>query len=174
MTSENKKSPAPAADIDPREARKIAYCMYAVLILGMAAQFNAYTFVPGSLAMICAIVYAHLQRKELYGTLFENHYRWMTRSFWIGGAAYLPIATVILFIYQMIKMDMTDMFRGLYEGERDPVKLVELLMEKNYAMFFNSAMVLGVAFALWWWGRCLTGIYYLRRGSPLPNVMRWL
>ena len=174
MTSEQKKTPVTPAEIDPRDARHIAYSMYVVMILGMAAQFNIYTLAPGSVALIAAVVYAHIQRKELYGTLFENHYRWMTRSFWIGGAVYLPIATVILFIYQMIKMDMTDMFRGLYEGERDPVKLVELLLEKNDAMFLNSAMVIGVAFVLWWWGRCLTGLYYLRRGIPLPNVMRWL
>lgn len=174
MTADSKKTPPTPAEIDPRDARHIAYCMYAVLIFGMAAQFNVYTIAPGSVALVAAIVYAHLQRKELYGTLFENHYRWMTRSFWIGGAVYLPIATIALFIYQMIEMDMTDMFRAMYEGEKDPVALAALLLEKNGAMIFNSAMALGLVFALWWWGRCLTGLYYLRRGSPLPNVMRWL
>lgn len=178
MTREQNKTPAsattPTADIDPREARRIAYSIYAILILGMVAQFNAYTIIPGTLALICAVIYAHVQCKELYGTLFENHYRWMTRSFWIGGVVYLPITTIILFIYQMIKMDMTDMFRVMYDGERDPLKLAEMLLETNSAMIFNSALILGIVFALWWWSRCLTGLYYLRRGSPLPNVMRWL
>jgi uncharacterized membrane protein len=178
MTTEQTKTPAAAApaatDIDPREARQIAYCIYAVLIFGMAAQFNVYTFVPGTVALICAIIYAHLQRKELYGTLFENHYRWMTRSFWIGGAVYLPIATICMSTYQIMNLDMTDMFRAMYDGEEDPLKLGQVLLNTNATMILNSTLLLGAVFALWWWARCLTGIYYLRRGSPLPNVMRWL
>jgi uncharacterized membrane protein len=178
MTSEQTKAPgaavSPAADIDPREARRIAYCIYGVMILGMAAQFSLYTFAPGTVALICAVIYAHLQRKELYGTLFENHYRWMTRSFWIGGAVYLPIATICMSIYQVMKLDMTEMFRAMYDGEEDPLKLTQLLLSGNAEMILNSTLLLAAVFAVWWWARCLTGLYYLRRGSPLPNVMRWL
>jgi len=178
MTSEQKKTPAAAtpsaADFDPREARQIAYSIYAILIFGMAAQFNIYTFLPGSVALICAVIYAHVQRKELYGTLFENHYRWITRSFWIGGAVYLPIATIGMSLYHVMRMDMTEMFRAMYDGEKDPLKLTQILLEMNSTMIVNSTLLLAAAFALWWWSRCLTGLYYLRRGSPLPNVMRWL
>lgn len=176
MTREEQKSPASATttDVDPREARRIAYVIYAILIIGMAAQFSLYTFAPGTVAVVCAIIYAYIQRKELYGTLFENHYRWITRSFWIGGAVYLPIATVLMVIYQMIRMDMTEMFRAMYEGEKDTLRLAEILIDSNAQMLLYSAAFVGFAFAIWWWARCFVGLYYLRRGSPLPKVTRWL
>lgn len=173
--------PSPALDekdqkdgFNPREATKIAYAVYTILMLGMAAQFTFYTIVPGTVALICAIVYAYIQRRETKGTLFENHYRWMTRSFWIGGAVYLPIATILLVVYQSFMMDMSQVFQAMYDGEKDPAALIELLYSDNREMMFFSTLTVGAVFALWWWARCLKGLLYLRKGQPLPNVTSWL
>lgn len=162
------------ADINPTDERRVAYCLYATLALGMLAQFNLYTLAPATVALVLALVYAYIKRKELRGTVFENHYQWMTRTFWIGGAVYMPVATIILAIYQLMKMDMTNMFRAMSDGEQDVTKLIRIMAEDNSGMIFQSAFVLTIVFAVWWWLRCARGLYYLRRGSPLPRVTHWL
>lgn len=163
----------PTQAFDAREMTSITYAIYGILALGMLMQFTLYTFLPGSVAVICAVVYAYIKRKELKDTLFESHYQWMTRTFWIGGAVYLPVATILLSIYQLFAMDMTPLFAAMREGDHDVQSLMGMLYENNSRMIFiSSVSVLGV-FAVWWWWRCLRGFLLLRKGLPLPNVMRW-
>ena len=169
MTRETEKP----AEINPTDERHVTYCLYATLALGMLAQFNMYTLAPATVALILAFIYAYIKRKELRGTVFENHYQWMIRTFWIGGAVYLPIATIIMSIYQVMKMDMTNMFRIMSEGEKDIPKLLAVMLEDKSEMMIQSALVLAAVFAAWWWLRCARGLYHLYRGSPVPRVTRW-
>ncbi len=163
----------PTENFDAREMTAITYAIYGILALGMVAQFTLYTFLPGSVAVICAVVYAYIKRKELKDTFFESHYRWMTRTFWIGGAVYLPVATILLSVYQLFAMDMTPLFAAMREGDHDVQSLMGMLYENNSRMIFRSSVaVLGI-FAIWWWWRCLRGVWQLRKGQPLPDVMRW-
>lgn len=169
----DKPNKLPSETFDLRDMTAITYSIYGILALAMVAQFNLYTFLPGSVAVICAVVYAYIKRKELKDTIFESHYQWMTRTFWIGGAVYLPIATIVLSVYQLFMMDMTPVFGAMREGDHDVQSLMGMLYENNNQMIFRSSVtVLGI-FAAWWWWRCLRGVWQLRKGEPLPRVMSW-
>lgn len=162
-----------AGNADLRDMTSITYTIYGIYALSMLAQFNIYTVLPGSVAVFCALGYAYFKRKELKGTFFESHYQWLIRTFWIGGAVYLPIATVGLAAYQAYMMDMTNMFEALHEGEQDIQALIARLYEDNSEMIFrSSAAVLGV-FAVWWWWRCLRGVLLLRKGRTFAKVTSW-
>lgn len=163
----------PAA-FDAKEMKKITQFIYFVLIAGMAAQFMLITIAPGSVAVLCAIVYAYIKRKELKDTWLESHYRWMTRSFWIGGAVYLPIATIALSIFQGLFVDLQPMYAAMYEGEKDVMVLMKLVYDSNDRMMFLSTIAVLAVFALWWCLRCGIGLYHLRKEEAVPDVTRWL
>jgi len=163
----------PAA-FDAKDMKSITQFIYIVLIAGMAAQFVMITIAPGSVAILCAIVYAYIKRKELKGTWFESHYRWMTRSFWIGGAVYLPVATIALSIFQGLLVDLQPMYAAMYEGEKDVVTLMKIVYDSNDRMMFLSTITMLAVFALWWTVRCLIGLYHLRKEEAVPDVTRWL
>ena len=164
-----------AKDINPVEARQIALVVYGVMIAGMLLQLSIYTMLPASAALICAIVYAYVQRAELSGTFIANHYQWMTRTFWIGGAVYLPIITVISVPVIFILMDMQPVYMEMHEkDEKNIAVLLDILGRANEALFKKSILVIGGGFSLWWCSRMARGIYYLRRNQPVPDVTRWL
>lgn len=162
------------ATFDAKDMKSITQFIYIVLIAGMAAQFVMITIAPGSVAILCAIVYAYIKRKELKGTWFESHYRWMTRSFWIGGAVYLPVATIALSIFQGLLVDLQPMYAAMYEGEKDVVTLMKIVYDSNDRMMFLSTITMLAVFALWWTVRCLIGLYHLRKEEAVPDVTRWL
>jgi uncharacterized membrane protein len=174
MTMDNNPQNLPTDSFDPREMQSIAYVIYAVYVLGMLAQFSLFTFLPGCAAIMCAAGYAHIKRVELKDTIFENHYRWLTRTFWIGGAVLMPAATVVLSIYQIYMIDMTPLYNAMREGEHDVQKLMELLYENNMRVIFVSFVVTLSLFTIWWLGRCLRGVWYLRKMQAVPDVTRWL
>ena len=169
----DKPSKLPSETFDLRDTTLVTYTIYGILALGMLAQFMIYTVLPGSVAVMCAVVYAYIKRKELKDTIFESHYQWMTRTFWIGGAVYLPIATILLAVYQLFMMDMSPLFAAMREGDHDVQSLLTMLYENNSNMLFRSLLVVQGTFALWWWWRCLRGAWQLHKGEPLPRVMSW-
>lgn len=171
MSTPAAQTPTP---VDMTEMKKITQFVYIVLMAGMAGQFMLVTIAPASVAILCAVVYAYIKRKELKDTWLESHYRWMTRSFWIGGAVYLPVATIALSIFQGLFVDLQPMYAAMYEGEKDVMALMKLAYESNERMIFFSTLTMLGVFALWWSVRCFIGLYHLRKNEAVPEVTRWL
>src|SRR5690606_31925743 len=86
-------------NIDARDMTNLCTAVYICYIIGMLMQFHLYSSILGSAIILCVLVFAYVKRKETKGTLFESHFQWMIRSFWIGGAVYLPVATVFVSVF---------------------------------------------------------------------------
>lgn len=159
---------------DVRDMTRLCTMLYVCNVLAALTQFHLYTSAFGMVAALCIIVYAYIKRKEMQGTIFENHFHWMIRSFWIGGAVYLPIITIAGTAYFLSMADLQKVMDASWEGEKNEQYLMELLYESNAELLGNMMFFTVCLFALWWTWRMLRGLYFLRKQEPVRNPDSWL
>ena len=159
---------------DIKDMTNLCTALYACSVLAVLTQFNLYISAFGMAAALCIIIYAYIKRAEMKGTMFESHFHWMIRSFWIGGAVYLPIVTVAGTAYFLYMADLKKVIEASAEGERNQAYLMSLLYESNAELLGNMMFFTVCLFATWWTWRMLRGLLYLRRQAPVAKVNSWL
>lgn len=159
---------------DVKDMTNLCTALYICNIIAALSQFNLYTSAFGIVAALCLLVYAYIKRAELKSTLFESHFHWMIRSFWIGGSVYLPIVTIIGTAFFLYRADLTKVVDASREGEKDQQYLMRLLYESNAALLNKMMLVTVSLFVIWWTWRMLRGLVFIRKQQPVPQANSWL
>lgn len=167
---------ATTATADPAvERTKLCLMLYGIFAGSLVLQFiNLWTIVLGSAAVIAGIIICYTERKKAYGTLTGNHLQWLIRTFWIGGAVYLPIFTVISTLAMFFFIDWTPMKDALATGEGDIQTAIQALLMHNQKVIYLVTLVATSPFSIWWLWRCWYGYKRLKAGKPIPNVTSWI
>jgi uncharacterized membrane protein len=146
------------------------YCVYAAVAF---LQAPVMAMAVGTAALLVAVAVAYVKRRTAEGTIFESHLRWLIRTFWIGGAVYLPVVTVLGSVAFVTSMDMRAIVAAMENGNEDIAQLSRLLVESNASLVNKLRVAFGMPFVLWWLWRCWKGFKFLKEGKPVPDVMRW-
>ena len=159
---------------DVRDMINLCTALYVCNILALLMQAHIMTVLFGGVITLCVVAYAYIKRAEMKETIFESHFQWMIRTFWIGGAVYLPIMTIAGSATFMAMADTEKLYEAVYEGEKIPLYLRNLLFEFNGDLFTNIFLATTIPFALWWLWRMARGIVFIRKGEAVPKVNSWV
>ncbi len=159
---------------DVKDMVNLCTALYICNIIAALTQFSLYTSAFGIVVALCILIFAYIKRAEFRSTMFESHFNWMIRSFWIGGSVYLPIVTIIgtgVFLYMS---DLQKVIDASIEGEKDQTYLMALLYESNAELLYNMMFVTVSLFAVWWTWRMLRGLVFILKQQPVTKVNSWI
>lgn len=159
---------------DVKDMTNLCTALYACNILAVLMQAHVMTILLGGAVALCVVAYAYVKRAEMKETIFESHFQWMIRTFWIGGAVYLPIMTVVSSLAFVRLADKEKLYEAVYEGEKNPVYLRNLLLEVNGELFTKLMLACAVPFGLWWIWRMARGLVLIRKNAAVPKVNSWI
>lgn len=152
----------------------VLYAMYAAAML---MQFAPQSMGLATILMLCAIIAAYVQRRHITQSPYDSHIQWLVRTFWIGGAVYMPAVTLLAAVY--LYLNIGDFIAPVDPGLPQPPDTVlaqmgPLEVYADTARFYILSAACLTPVALWWLWRCAAGYRYLKRGAAVPKVMRWL
>lgn len=159
------------------EKKNVYYlCMalYAVFGFSCVMQFSIMAVLGATAAMMMALVLAYTFRARTKGTFYETHFQWLVRTFWIGGAVYMPVITVAAAIIMFTEMDQTAMLEAMQNGTTDQLELAEILIKENQGVFSMIYFSMFLPFTIWWIYRCIAGVRRLMRREAMPDPLRWV
>ncbi len=165
------------ATLSAQEAEQLKLCrmLYGIFAASMVLQFiNLTTILLGTAALTAGIILAYLERKKAKGTLYANHLQWLIRTFWIGGAVYAPILSVLVTGVLVWKMNMAAMAEAFSTGEGTMEKAIQDVMAANHTLIVTTSLLCFAPFVIWWFWRCYYGWKRLALGKGIPNVMSWI
>lgn len=149
--------------------------LYGIYALTMIMQMALDTMLVGMLGMLVALIITYVKQPSAKGTPYETHIQWMLRTFWIGGGVYLPVVTVIGFLFVYPSIDTNAIQESLLSGEiTDPNQIYDILLRDNKMLMIGSALATMGPFMAWWLWRCWKGYKALKDGKAVENVMSWL
>jgi uncharacterized membrane protein len=167
-------APQPKAEKKPVDLFRLCASLYAVYAISLLMECFTWTALPGSIAAIIAVILAYAYRDDARGTPFESHLQWMIRTFWIGGAVYLPVATVVTSAALYMMVDWNSVLQTLEQSPAsDPMTIMTSVMDANYGKFMAAALAVFVPFGAWWLWRCWQGYEKLKDAKPMENLKRW-
>lgn len=154
---------------------KLALNLYTILAISMIMQVTFITMLVGGLAMLIVVAIANAQRKRRAGHWLESHYTWMIRTFWIGAGVYLPILSLLGFLYVWNNVDINELQNTMLSGEvSDPNAMMATITEKAEKPMMLSAIVVSVPMFSWWIWRCWRGVKALRDHEAIKDVKSWI
>ena len=166
--------PAPVPDV-MEEKKKLCLMLYIIFGVSMLLQFiSIWTAVVGTAAVLAGIIMVYVERRKTYGSLVGNHLQWLTRTFWIGGAVYLPIMTIVGTAVTFFMLDFEPLREQMATGEAKMETLIQTLLISNQKVIYFSYLGTCAPFALWWWWRCWYGFKRLKKNLPIPNATSWV
>lgn len=160
--------------------------IYAVYAASMLMQLNPYTMIVGSIALLAAVVMAYVTRVKAGESFYASHMQWLIRTFWIGGAVYLPALTILATIAVMFLVDMSELRAAVQAAalenppgtESDSSIVVntvlQSVMEENGSTIMLITVICTLPVFGWWLWRCWQGYSLLQQGKPVDNVTRWV
>jgi uncharacterized membrane protein len=159
--------------IDVKDTINLCTAIYIFNIVCMLMQFHLWTIAPGMVGLLCIFTYANIKQRETKGTIFESHFRWIVRTFWIGSFYYMILA-IAKSAYFLMNSDLSMVMDAVREGETNKLYFLELAYEKNADLALKSYFFVLGSFTLWWAWRALRGVYFIRKGAELPKVTSWI
>ncbi len=160
--------------MDHQKTCKLVYSLYLVSLLSLYPQIIVATL--GMVAGIAGIILAYRHRASVKDTPYASHVRFQIRTFWLGGGALLPIATVVAAGIIFVFADMSSVYSAMSTmemGVLDVAKAVEeYLMTNRKLMFWSTFCSFGPIIAWFLW-RCLRGLQLLKAGQAVPNPDTW-
>lgn len=165
------------------------YIMYiAAILLSMVPSFAV--AIAGLAVGLAGIVFAYKSRTVSEGTIYASHAKWLIRTFWIGGAVLLPIATVIFFVAILLPIlhliygiglggfGNTDAISQLLEqlASVDPANAEAVVndaamqyMSDNKGLFLLVGLpTLGLS-TVWWLYRAFKGLNLVKKALPVDK-----
>lgn len=155
------------------ENKKLCTILYAVFALASLIQFSSETMTIGTIALLIASFVASRKRKKTTGSIYESHFHWLDRTFWIGGGIYFPILTLLGIPFLWSNSDL-DQVMSAVENGASTEELQSIFMASNGSTLINTSLVMYTPFLVWWLRRCWRGYKHLKNDEPVPNVMSWL
>lgn len=157
------------------ESEKLCFLLYGIFAIGLIMQFiNLITIVLGSAAVLAGIILTYIERGKTRGTIYENHLQWLIRTFWIGGAVYLPVLTVAGIMTLLMTMDRSALTSAFSTGEGTVEGAVQEMMRQNSDLIYYTMLGYTAPFGIWWLWRCWYGYKRLKDKKTIPNVESWI
>ena len=154
---------------------KLALNLYIILALSMVMQVTFITMLLGGFAMLIVVAIASAQQKRHKDNWLGSHYTWITRTFWIGAGVYLPILTLLGFLYIWDSVDMSAMQDAMIaDGVSDPNVMMATITEKSEKPMMLATVVVSVPMFGWWIWRCWRGVQALRNHEAIKDVKSWI
>jgi uncharacterized membrane protein len=140
-----------------------------------------------TILMLGAIVMAYVWHGKAGEGVLETHFHWLIRTFWIGGAVYLPVLTILACITVISIVDMTELHEAIRTAalENAPGSpaddqsivintVLKTVWDQHGGMIMAITGAFTLPFVIWWFWRCIKGFRLLKAGKPVENVTRWL
>lgn len=156
-----------------QDFKKLCTWLYGIYAGSIFMQFSMEAAAVGSIAIIIALIIAYRKRKISGGGIYESHFHWLIRTFWVGGSVYLPIITVAAAVAAYFMVDMSVLAQSMDYGASEE-ELKALFMKENGGVLTIITLSSMGPFIAWWLSRCWRGYKFLKNGQPVPNVMSWL
>lgn len=163
-------------DLAREKLRKYCIGLYGVYALG-AALIPTDLALFGGILVLVALAAGHYRKKAAAGTVYENHLRWLSRTFWIANVYYVATGIVgMIYLYAFTDFAaetaaLMDMVNG---GDPDALGHMTAQMEKMEKMTVVPYLITSVPPSVWWIYRCWQGHTAVRVGQPVDNVTRWI
>lgn len=149
--------------------------LYAAFAASGCLQAVGPTLILGLFIVTACIVAAYLARRKARGTLFENHYTWLIRTFWIGTGVWMPLFAVVGAAALFSRINVDSVFSAIGRGEiENPGDMGRLLMSVQGQEALYVTIACTVPFLAWWLSRCWRGYAALRETRTLIDVNRWI
>jgi len=155
--------------------KKLCITLYGVYALSAVLQFFFETVLLGILALVIAYILTVINGARAKDTIYDSHFQWLSRTFWIGGGVIVPAAAVIaaILIWNLTDIaSLTSSISGDY-----PVAMmsgIQSYMDNNMTKVSLITMATVVPTAIWWIRRCWVGYALVKAGKPVENVKSWL
>ena len=176
---------------DPNAAKMNQTCtaLYAVFAAVAISGFIPLwsVVILATIALFVAVGMAYSGRKTAGDSIYESHFHWLIRTFWIGGWVYLPALTLVAVIAVYFSVDWSDVEAAIrtaamehVNGTPDEDKRVVVNTVMEEVMQKNGAKIGMIVFAFifpavaWWLWRCWKGFNLLKKGQPVTDVMKWV
>lgn len=153
---------------------KLCMGLYIVYGLSCVMQFSPMAILVASITLLAAVIVAHIGRAKAPGTFYETHFQWLVRTFWIGGAVYMPVMTVVAAIVIFSELDQTAVKAAVENGEESIEALTDILLRENKGLLSAVYFSLFLPFTGWWVYRCVSGVRRLMKGEAVPDPERWI
>lgn len=133
-----------------------------------------------SIATIFALIIAYAKRSHAEGTIYHSHFHWMIRTFWIGGAVYMPVMTVVFVIVAYAQLPVNEIVAQIYDptldtSDPEAMRALSKRLTTTYGPTINRiSMICMAPFAGWWILRQLRGLVLAVRKQEVTRVKTWL
>lgn len=153
----------------------ICLFIYVSFMAGGVMQFAESTLLAGLVLLIVGYFVLALREKAATGTLYESHLRWLNRTFWIGSAVIVPIATIAGFLLILNNTDMSALMAAQESGDPEMIaSSISAYIEQNGKTVSLITLATGLPTGFWWLRRCWAGFSRLQKGLPVEKVTSWL
>lgn len=147
---------------------------YAIFAASAVVQMNIFIVVAAGLAVLGTVVALYSRRPLAAETIYESHMTWLIRTFWIGGAVYMPVITVIASVVILSQMDFNALTQRMLDGGiSNPVEMQMMLMTEYGELFRWVAIGCTLPFLCWWLWRCWRGYAFLRKDMAVEKPLGW-
>jgi len=153
---------------------RLCLALYIVYGLSCVMQFSPLAILAATGTLLAALIAAHIGRSKAKGTIYESHFQWLVRTFWIGGAVYMPVITVMAAIIIFSEIDQTAVKAAVEAGETSFEALALIMVKENAGVFSMVYFSLFLPFTGWWIYRCVSGVRRLMKGEEVPDPERWI
>jgi len=162
-------------DKKTKKLKNICIIIYGFYALSAVLQFNQATLLIGLLVLVIGYI-LNVDKKNVQqakDTIFKNHFRWALRTFWIGTAVLLPLATIIATALIMQFTEVTSIIDSL--NNQDELMLnIKNYMENDMTKVTLLSMIPMLPVLVWWLRRCWYGYELLKQNKTIENVTSWL
>jgi|GEM_PF-3793502 len=164
----------------PDTSKKLKdYCtvLYILYPISIVCQFFESTLLFGVFLFLFSYTLnvAQKKRPSVKDTVFENHLRWLLRTFYISTGVLFPIS-MIAATYLVTKFTNI-MSLGNMVDVTDTANLMSSIQNFMSGEMSKMAIISIATFApvvLWCFIRYFSGYMQLRQDKPVENVTRWL
>lgn len=156
-----------------KKTKDLCKALYALLVLGALLQFTQQTVLIGMVALLAAAWIATKMRKKSQDSLYQNHFHWIQRTFWIGSGVLTPIAiiisTILILAFTNVLQELSHVSSGAVSMDQ-----VDQYMQNSMDKISLYIMATSLPTLAWWLRRCWVGYRSLRNEKPIEKVMSWL
>lgn len=150
---------------------KAIYVIYAIALLLFWLPYG-FAMIASFLLLTIGIILPYSYIKKTDNDIYNSHYRWQIRSFWIANVLLFPIAILIMVVVVISYGDM-GAFANLTTN-LDAENAVKQFISDNFKLLITTMFATFVPAMIWWYGRIYIGYKNIKSKIAIPNPTSWL
>lgn len=160
-----------------KEIKDYCIALYLMYPLSLICQFFETTMFFGLLLFLFSWLFNSYQksRKELKDSVFENHLRWLLRTFYISTGVFMPISAVIAAILTFKFVDINTLLNSVTpENSMSIINSVDSFMHNEMQKMTIISMITFSPVIIWCGRRYWIGFKKLQDNKPIENITSWM